>query len=132
MVLKKSDGLANDFCVDLVAKIGDGGVPGVLNFRYAEVLGDAFGNENDHERDAEDGPDVVNARGKELVEVDGAAAGNGEQRELSAGGRGSQHVVPRDARHESDEAVGDGHESHKNDANSQAERVWPHVAEKPF
>ncbi len=132
VMLEKSDGLTDDFCVDVIAQVGDGRVPGVLNFGYAEIFGDAFENENHHERDAEDGPHMVNARREKLIEVDGAAAGNGKEGKLRAGRRGGQHVVPRDARHESDEALGDGDESHKNDADGQSEGVWPDVAEKAF
>src|SRR5260221_663274 len=58
-MLKEPDGLTNDFRVDLVAQIGDGRVPSVLYLGYAEVFRDALGNENHHERNAEDGPDVV-------------------------------------------------------------------------
>ncbi len=81
-MLKEPDGLTNDFRVDLVAQIGDGRVPSVLYLGYAEVFRDALGNENHHERNAEDGPDVVDARGEKLIEVDGAAAGNGKEGEL--------------------------------------------------
>ena len=60
------------------------------------------------------------------------AAGNGKEGKLRAGRRGGQHVVPRDARHESDEALGDGDESHKNDGDGQSEGVWPDLAKKAF
>src|ERR1700741_2666109 len=46
VVLKKSDRLADDSCVHLVAQVGNGRVPGILNFGYAEVFGDALGNKN--------------------------------------------------------------------------------------
>jgi hypothetical protein len=58
-------------------------------------------------------------------------AGDGEQRELRAGSSGSENIVPSDARHEGDQTVGYGDESHKHDAHGQAEDVWPHIAEKP-
>src|SRR6266436_1270786 len=67
VVLKKPDGLANDFRVDLVAQVRDGGMASVLDLRYAKIFGYALGDE-----------------------------------------------------------------SHKQDADGQAERVWPHVAEKPL
>src|SRR6266436_8155934 len=63
VVLKKPDGLANDFRVDLVAQVGDGGMTGVLDFGYAKIFGYALGNEKHNEGEAENRPNVVNARG---------------------------------------------------------------------
>jgi hypothetical protein len=42
IVLKKGNRLADDFCVDLVPKIGDRGLPDILDFGEAEIFGDGF------------------------------------------------------------------------------------------
>src|SRR5262249_55823485 len=67
MMLKKSDGLANDFSVHLIAKIRDGSVAGVLNFGNAKIFRNTLGYKEDDQRDAEDGPHVMDARRKKLI-----------------------------------------------------------------
>src|SRR5256885_3096836 len=64
IVLEKSDRLANDLGVDVIAQVGDSSVAGVLDFGHTKIFGDALGNENHNQRNAEDGPNVMNARGE--------------------------------------------------------------------
>src|SRR5947208_10913943 len=85
MMLKESDGLANDFGIDLIAQIGDGRMTRVLNFRDTEIFGNAFGDEKHDEGEAKNRPDVVKARGEEFVEIDGSAARQRKERKLGGG-----------------------------------------------
>ncbi len=132
VVLEEPNRLTNDFRIDLVAQIGDGGVANVLNFSYAKVFRDAFGNVKHNEGQAENSPNVVNVGRKELIQINGTSARDGKERELRTGRRGGQYVIPRDPRHEGDETIGYGDESDKNNAHAQAESVRPHIAEQPL
>ena len=75
------------------------------------------------QRDGEDGPDVVNARREEIVEVNDAAAREREQRNrFETGSGGIENVVQRDTLdHERDEAFGQRDECHQHDADASAE-----------
>jgi len=74
----------------------------------------------------------MNVRGKELIQINGASTRDGKERELRAGRRGGEYVIPRDARHESDKTIGYGDEGYKNNADAQAESVGPHITEQPL
>ena len=61
IVLKEGDGLADDFCVDLIAKIGDCGLSDVLNLRDAQILGDGLCQVQTDQAGTKESRDVVKA-----------------------------------------------------------------------
>src|SRR4029077_2024232 len=74
IVLEEADGLAKDAGVNLVPQIGDGSEAGILNLGGADVFGKGFCKKENDERNGEDGPDVVDARGEIIIEVNDLSA----------------------------------------------------------
>ena len=86
----------------------------------AEIFGNRLYQENEKQREGEDGPDVVNARGNEIVQVDDViGAGNLEEVELLDRGLRIQDDVESGLDGEGDETVGDAHDGHEQNAASQ-------------
>ena len=107
MVLEETDGLANDLGVDVVAQIGDGGVADVLDLRRAQIFGDGLDAEDHQQREEENRFDVVEAGGKEGIQVDDVIG----ERNLSERKSGTydgriENVVDRGLDHQRDEAFG--------------------------
>src|ERR1700683_4819141 len=83
IVVKESHGLLDALPVTAVAQVGDAGEADILDQGAAEIFGDRLDQKNEKQGEGEDGPDVVDARGDEIVQVDDASgAGNLEEHEF--------------------------------------------------
>ncbi len=131
-MLEERNRLIQDFGVDLIAKIRDGLMTGILDLGDAKVLRDSLGHEENYQSDTEDGPDVVEPWGKELVEVQHAAAGKSKERQLRSGGRWGEHKVEGQAGHEGHHAFSQSHKGQQNDAEKQADTVGLYVGQQAF
>src|SRR5260370_33915193 len=101
MVLKKAYGLSDDGGVDLVAQIGDGGEAAMLNLHGANVFSDGFAKKENDERNGENRPDVMDSRGKIIMEIDDPATpGNRAERHARTGGPRIENEVHGQAGHE--------------------------------
>jgi len=67
IVLKEGDGLADDFCKHLVAKIGDGGLSDILDLRDAKVFGEGFCQIQSGQSDEKESRNVVQAGRKKII-----------------------------------------------------------------
>ena len=79
IVLKEGDGLADDFCVDLIAKVGDRGLSDILDLRNAEILGEGSCQIQSGQRDGKQSCHVMEAGGEKIIQVDDAVSGECEQ-----------------------------------------------------
>src|SRR5580698_1550595 len=112
MVLKETDWLANDFCVNVVAEIGDGGVADVLDLRGAEIFGNRLDTEDNEQGEKEYRFNVVKAGWKKGVEVDDVIGErNLSERKSGTDDGGIEHVVDGGLDHQGDEAFCDRHNS---------------------
>ncbi len=131
MVLKKAYGLADDAGVDLVAQIGDGGEAAMLNLHRANVFGDGFAKKENDERNGENRPDVMDARGKIIIEIDDPATpGNRAERQARTGGPRIENEVHGQPDHERHAPFGEGHKGYQDHADSEPERVRPHISQQ--
>lgn len=131
MIAEKTDGLAENFGEKGVAQVRDGGETGVIDFGCAEIFGNGFGDIHENKCKGENRPDVVNARREEIVEVDGfAGPGDGNELERAADDAGIQNMINGGRNQESDDAFGKSNESQKDNANSEAKRVWSHISQQ--
>jgi len=69
LLLKKSNRLADDLCVDAVPQIGDGAVSHVLNQPHAAKLAQRLEREEHEQGNGNHGPDVVNPVREKMVHV---------------------------------------------------------------
>ncbi len=107
MVLKKTDGLANDPGVDLIAQIRDGGQAGILDLCGAEIFRQSFGKKENDERYGKHGRAVVDARRKVIVEIeDLATPGNREERQTGTGHPWMKNEVHGQLDHQRNAAFG--------------------------
>ena len=124
IVMEEADGLLHDFGVHAIAEIGDAGEADILNQGAAEIFREGLHQENKKQREREHGPDVVNARGNEIVHVhDAIGAGNLEEDEFLQRGVRIQNHVESGLDGERDQAFGDAHDGHEQNARRERERV---------
>src|ERR1700676_3905394 len=69
MVLEETDGLPDDFCIDLISQIGDTRNPRVLHQHVAKIFRDALPDKYSQNRDREKRPDAMNPGRKEGVQI---------------------------------------------------------------
>ena len=132
IVMEEADGLLHDLGVHAVAQIGDACEADILDQGAPEIFGDCFDQKNKEQRKREDGPDVVNAGGDEIVHVhDAIGAGNLEEDEFLQRGLRIQNHVESGLDGEGDQAFGDAHYGHEQNAGCKGERVGSEVTEEP-
>src|SRR5947208_2386523 len=84
-------------------------MPDSLNQEAAQKLRNGFGKEHDEERDGDNGPDIVNGRRKELIEIDRAIAErDSEQLQSRVACSGVQNAVKDGGNDQGDESLGHG------------------------
>src|ERR1700723_576155 len=129
--MEETDRLLHDFDVNAIAQVGDAGEADVLDESAAEIFGDCFYQKNEKKREGEDGPDVVDARGDEVVHVDDASgAGSLEEDEFLQRGLGIQHYVEGGLDGERDQTFGDAHDGHEQNAGGERERVRSEITQE--
>ena len=112
IVLKESDGLPDNFCVDLVANIGNGRLSDILNFGQTEIFRDGFCHEQSGERNSEERCDVVETRRQKIIQVHDTVARKREEHRFRDEDGGVKDIVNGNLDHESDHAFGECDESH--------------------
>lgn len=70
MVLEKSDGLSDNFCVDLIPEISNARNSRILHQHVAQIFRDTLPEEQCQYRNGEQCPDAMNLGGEEGVQVD--------------------------------------------------------------
>jgi hypothetical protein len=129
--MEETDRLLHDFHVNAIAQIGDAGEADVLDQSAAEIFRKGLHQENEEQREGEDGPDMVDAGGDEVVHVhDAVGAGNLEEDEFLQRGLGIQDYVESGLDGEGDEAFGDAHDSHEQNAGGERQRVGSEIAQE--
>src|ERR1700761_4444776 len=96
----------------------------VLNLRRTQIFGDGLDEKDHQEREEENRFDVVEARRKKRVQVNGVVGErNFSERKSGADNRWIEDVVDSGLDHQGDEAFGDGDDCEKNDADAETESV---------
>src|SRR5712692_5760034 len=107
ILLKKTDRLLDQLFVNLVAEVGDRSQADVLDDRIAEKLRQAFGQEEHHQGDGEDGPRMMDPGGEEIIEIDNALEKrNFDQGELRVVHAGLEDLVHHRDDHQGGQAFG--------------------------
>ena len=70
-MLEKPNWLADELGVDFVAQISDSVVTHGLNEPITKKFGNRLDNKHNQKRNRNDGPDVMNPRRKEMIQING-------------------------------------------------------------
>ena len=131
MIAEKTDGLAENFREERVAQVSDGAKAGMIDLGSTQVFRDCFCDIHKNEGKGKDGPNVVDARWEEVIQVDSATApGNGNKLEGAAHDGRIQDVVDGRSDEQGDEAFRKGHKSQQYHTDDEAKGIRPHVAEQ--
>src|SRR5215467_3959345 len=133
LVLEKRDGLANQLRVDFIAQIGDCVVPHGLNESIPEKLSNRLDSEYHQKRNRNDGPDVMNPRREEMVQINRFVnAGYREKRKRGvARGRIQDPINNRDDQ-EDDEPLGQRHNRKEHHTRNDPEKVGSDITQQAF
>src|SRR5262249_55166327 len=106
LVLKEPDRLAYQLRIDFISQVGDRAMPHGLNQPIAKKFGYRLDGKNNQKRNRNDGPDIMNPRREEMVQINRFVnAGYREKRECRIGGRGVQDAIDDRYNQEDDEAL---------------------------
>ncbi len=130
-MLKKTDGLANDAGINLVAQVRDGGETGVLNRSGAEVFGKRLCEEENDQGESKNRPDVVNPGGEIIVQVKNAAVpGKSPNRQSRTADGRIENEIDGQLDHEGDGAFGHRDKCDQNYTQTEPEGIGPQVSEQ--
>src|SRR4029077_11003004 len=131
IVLKKTDGLANDPRVDLIAQIGNGSETGILYRSGPDILGESLGEEENDQGESKNSPNVVNARREIIVQVENATAPrNRSYGQARTRSRGIEDEVHGQLDHQGHGAFGKRDKRDQDDSQTEPQSVRPQVSEQ--
>ena len=130
--MKKLMFLVGQLLESLLAKVGDGGEADMVDEVVTGVVGDAADEEDEENGDGDEGPDIGDGQGNELVEIQmDAEPVRDRDGDAGVGRSGVQNAVEDGPDEHGQHAVhgaGDGHEDNRQ---RQRRQVAPGVAEQP-
>ena len=128
VIAKEADGLPKNFREDGIAQIGDGSVAHAVDFGGSQVLGDSLCKEDGQKSKSENRPDVVDARRKEIVQIDGVAApGKGHKFDGADGHGRVKNLIDGRGYEECDDAFRKRYEGQQKHTRDKPKGVGPNV-----